>query len=100
MLRRPPRSTRTETLFPYPTLFRSVARLHRDLGEVARLVEVVAGDRVAGVEPVDALGPGDVEQYATRDDRADVVDPARSGACRGDGRRGEDRKSTRLNSSH
>src|SRR3546814_13515918 len=26
MLRRPPRSTRTYTLFPYPTLFRSVLR--------------------------------------------------------------------------
>src|SRR3546814_10819266 len=26
MLRRPPRSTRTDTLFPYPTLFRSTAR--------------------------------------------------------------------------
>src|SRR3546814_11071962 len=25
MVRRPPRSTRTDTLFPYPTLFRSVA---------------------------------------------------------------------------
>src|SRR3546814_11419225 len=25
MLRRPPRSTRTDTLFPYPTLFRSCA---------------------------------------------------------------------------
>src|SRR3546814_6100690 len=25
MLRRPPRSTRTDTLFPYPTLFRSTA---------------------------------------------------------------------------
>src|SRR3546814_16341691 len=33
MIRRPPRSTRTDTLFPYTTLFRSVAladhRLHR-----------------------------------------------------------------------
>src|SRR3546814_6506907 len=27
MLRRPPRSTRTDTLFPYTTLFRSVARV-------------------------------------------------------------------------
>src|SRR3546814_11927755 len=27
MIRRPPRSTRTDTLFPYTTLFRSVARL-------------------------------------------------------------------------
>src|SRR3546814_13351323 len=28
MIRRPPRSTRTGTLFPYTTLFRSVRRLH------------------------------------------------------------------------
>src|SRR3546814_7510923 len=27
MIRRPPRSTRTDTLFPYTTLFRSAARL-------------------------------------------------------------------------
>src|SRR3546814_12195802 len=33
MIRRPPRSTRTDTLFPYTTLFRSlVQRLHRRLG--------------------------------------------------------------------
>src|SRR3546814_4246492 len=29
MIRRPPRSTRTDTLFPYTTLFRSVARGHQ-----------------------------------------------------------------------
>src|SRR3546814_17703794 len=28
MLRRPPRSTRTDTLFPYTTLFRSLGPLH------------------------------------------------------------------------
>src|SRR3546814_16905023 len=28
MIRRPPRSTRTDTLFPYTTLFRSKARWH------------------------------------------------------------------------
>src|SRR3546814_2569952 len=28
MIRRPPRSTRTDTLFPYTTLFRSVELLH------------------------------------------------------------------------
>src|SRR3546814_19699698 len=28
MIRRPPRSTRTDTLFPYTTLFRSVAVVH------------------------------------------------------------------------
>src|SRR3546814_1234964 len=29
MIRRPPRSTRTDTLFPYTTLFRSIRRLAR-----------------------------------------------------------------------
>src|SRR3546814_14785487 len=28
MIRRPPRSTRTDTLFPYTTLFRSVGDIH------------------------------------------------------------------------
>src|SRR3546814_13659018 len=28
MIRRPPRSTRTDTLFPYTTLFRSFCKLH------------------------------------------------------------------------
>src|SRR3546814_11090607 len=35
MIRRPPRSTRTDTLFPYTTLFRSVAYSAR--GQVSRL---------------------------------------------------------------
>src|SRR3546814_2414053 len=37
MIRRPPRSTRTDTLFPYTTLFRSrvAARLRRDAGFAA-----------------------------------------------------------------
>src|SRR3546814_1109988 len=41
MIRRPPRSTRTDTLFPYTTLFRSLARragrahLGRHLGDPA-----------------------------------------------------------------
>src|SRR3546814_3893797 len=30
MIRRPPRSTRTDTLFPYTTLFRSLPRLRRE----------------------------------------------------------------------
>src|SRR3546814_17880432 len=31
MIRRPPRSTRTDTLFPYTTLFRSRGKTSRDL---------------------------------------------------------------------
>src|SRR3546814_6887559 len=36
MIRRPPRATRTDTLFPYTTLFRSIDDLLHDLG-VGRL---------------------------------------------------------------
>src|SRR3546814_8509817 len=44
MIRRPPRSTRTDTLFPYTTLFRSLSRLpgigvQRDQGQ-ERYVQV------------------------------------------------------------
>src|SRR3546814_3368105 len=47
MIRRPPRSTRTDTLFPYTTLFRSLARRHRPRrGQHA--VQVGGRDRVAG----------------------------------------------------
>src|SRR3546814_2672313 len=33
MIRRPPKSTRTDTLLPYTTLFRSRRRKHRDDGD-------------------------------------------------------------------
>src|SRR3546814_13787467 len=36
MLRRPPKSTRTDTLFPYTTLFRSVAGGQREVRERAQ----------------------------------------------------------------
>src|SRR3546814_6876886 len=35
MMRRPPRSTRTDTLFPYTTLFRSLTRRDIDAGALA-----------------------------------------------------------------
>src|SRR3546814_13986411 len=35
MIRRPPRSTRTDTLFPYTTLFRSIVAGHAHDGAVA-----------------------------------------------------------------
>src|SRR3546814_20372956 len=45
MIRRPPRSTRTDTLFPYTTLFRSFergvkVRTDSDLAEILAAVEV------------------------------------------------------------
>src|SRR3546814_15784 len=48
MLRRPPRATRTDTLFPYTTLFRSsVAVDHRRFGQGE--LQPVLGDVVAPV---------------------------------------------------
>src|SRR3546814_16201482 len=46
MIRRPPRSTRTDTLFPYPTLFRSWPfRAEIDVRPLARTL-IAAGTRV------------------------------------------------------
>src|SRR3712207_7881583 len=73
MIRRPPRST----LFPYTTLFRSLGDDHR------------AERHVAGVDP---LRHGE-------DVRHDVPVLAREPAT-GPAEPGQDRKSTRLNSSH
>src|SRR3546814_6675419 len=55
MLRRPPRSTRTDTLFPYTTLFRSAAD------------EVVT--RGAGIERLDLAHPVEVDDGAAVDPR-------------------------------
>src|SRR3546814_14772768 len=55
MIRRPPRSTRTDTLFPYTTLFRScaaastsIARI--DLGRVLRQPARMASDQLDALE--------------------------------------------------
>src|SRR3546814_2671806 len=57
MIRRPPRSTRTDTLFPYTTLFRSrqPGRLRHAQGILARLEQHGAG-RVRRGEPPAARG--------------------------------------------
>src|SRR3546814_17839258 len=83
MMRLPPRSTRTDTLFPYTTLFLSL-----QLG----LVEARVGHGDPEAHPVVALEAR--RQGRRGDDRA---------AAEGDRlahQRQGDRKSTRLNSSH
>src|SRR3546814_11611054 len=69
MIRRPPRSTRTDTLFPYTTLFRSFAG--RDVGDVAAVGNGLppGGDDVAG----DGGGRSQVAAFARRV-AAQVVD--------------------------
>src|SRR3546814_2014326 len=44
MLRRPPRSTRTDTLFPYPTLFRSFLERMTRWSEKLRQPTILLGD--------------------------------------------------------
>src|SRR3546814_15910572 len=50
MIRRPPRSTRTDTLFPYTTLFRSVPEASSQ-GAAARRPRRPPGDRFRAVPP-------------------------------------------------
>src|SRR3546814_19643085 len=90
MIRRPPRSTRTDTLFPYTTLFRSVLKkggcsrgcsgfaLH-GLG-VAKAARSKQINR-AGVELAGRTAPRAVQSFRLKQPHPD-------------------RKSTRLNSSH
>src|SRR3546814_11677463 len=75
MIRRPPRSTRTDTLFPYTTLFRSKI-LDQDVGFANQLFQ---NRQTVGVLEVQGQG-----FLVTR-----LNEPPQG-----------DRKSTRLNSSH
>src|SRR3546814_1223117 len=111
MIRRQPRSTRTDTLFPYTTLFRSVAipritavRIERPadrpfdaaliVGEILRARKEVRGRARAVADLfLEVIGEaaGKLEHRLGRDvfdDQLGRAFPAK------------DRKSTRLNSSH
>src|SRR3546814_6010998 len=46
MIRRPPRSTRTDTLFPYTTLFRSMAKAADEISHWAEYDYIVINDDV------------------------------------------------------
>src|SRR3546814_20615229 len=74
MIRRPPRSTRTDTLFPYTTLFRSC----RDLGIETVVVHSDADAEMPFVQAADAAvrlrGNSPAETYLRADP---VLEPAR-----------------------
>src|SRR3546814_8368225 len=97
MIRRPPRSTRTYTLFPYTTLFRSVLTYGFDMfggkatlsananytkNQVTRAGPLIAGDRERLLELEDFVP--DWKGGVNFNYQGDRID----------------RKSTRLNSSH
>src|SRR3546814_10197038 len=60
MIRRPPRSTRTDTLFPYTTLFRSLFAAHQDErgGAIVEAGRVSGGDRALLLERGTQPGKG------------------------------------------
>src|SRR3546814_10992041 len=93
MIRRPPRSTRTDTLLPYTTLFRSGHREGGDLGSESepegwfehagrdgqgddvvtdRPTQVLA--HLAGCAPADLQGDGDIEGVAAHEDDVSGLD--------------------------
>src|SRR3546814_5721821 len=104
MILRPPRSTRTDTLFPYTTLFRAIAVF---IAEPAEQAGVGAGQRklclagkidVVAAEIILFRHPSQLQPQRDRADRRaeralglEIIDAAAAGI---------DRKSTRLNSSH
>src|SRR3546814_17465226 len=65
MIRRPPRSTRTDTLFPYTTLFRSWGPLERFIYDEE---SALAGAPRANIPSIDLLGPVIIE-FGTEDQK-------------------------------
>src|SRR3546814_3617504 len=67
MIRRPPRSTRTDTLFPYTTLFRShadgqaVLRVAPQAGAQVILAAVVGRQVLGGDRGIELHGPVETE---------------------------------------
>src|SRR3546814_5732059 len=105
MIRRPPRSTRTDTLFPYTTLFRSchfgtgnyhpiTARIYTDLSfftanpKIGRDAAQLFNYITCYVTPVE-LNSLVISPLSLREKIYEEID-----------RESADRKSTRLNSSH
>src|SRR3546814_10088186 len=123
-IRRPPRSTRTDTLFPYTTLFRSEHRRQVDApaqmvrveaveelpeanvgqppaGAAAEFPALVARARIEdGVEdrPIQDARDDEVEQVESKRRQGDVERRAQKVRPHPVDRAAEDRKSKRLNS--
>src|SRR3546814_14139072 len=57
MIRRPPRSTRTDTLFPYTTLFRSLRQIATPPGDIER--RRIRPPEIPGVAPQFAQREGE-----------------------------------------
>src|SRR3546814_15518378 len=111
MIRRPPRSTRTDTLFPYPTLFRSAAadaETEAPLlapGQQRRAIDAQDQPVALGQRPAFEVGAVHDHRPAPHPDDAararqalERIDPLADQIVAF--LKDQDRKSTRLNSSH
>src|SRR3546814_16664058 len=87
MLRRPPRSTRTDTLFPYTPLFRSGSIKHDVSVPVSRVPEFIRAANAAVEALIPGCRPCPFGHIGDGNIHYNVSQPV-------------DRKSTRLNSSH
>src|SRR3546814_19807454 len=103
MIRRPPRSTRTDTLFPYTTLFRSLAdAAHAGEDEAMRQAAAVDGvgqgahQGFLAHQVREGGRPVLARQHAVEAVAREAVGFSLAGGVAHAG----DRKSTRLNSSH
>src|SRR3546814_1903255 len=70
MIRPPPRSTRTDTLFPYTTLFRSTFGVQHALSASYQRARTLVGEQFLG----QFLGPGDRHRRRRRQRRQQVMD--------------------------
>src|SRR3546814_17435597 len=98
MIQRPTRSTRPDTLFPYPTLFRSAPV--KDT--LFLLNEVLGIERYANLPGFANATPDMVEAVLTEAAKfcEEVLFPLNYSGDQQGCTRHEDRKSTRMNSSH
>src|SRR3546814_19121036 len=62
MIRRPPRSTRTDTLFPYTTLFRSASIVETRI-PLDSIFQVLGNELVDAGDPVGRIDEGIVWNY-------------------------------------
>src|SRR3546814_6858468 len=107
MIRRPPRSTRTDTLFPYTTLFRSALTAAADPFTWLPAA-TAAGIQIGGADDdIAEWAKEETPLFGARDTADDASDWLRVSSYAIYGAAGlaapapeEDRKSTRLNSSH
>src|SRR3712207_9432479 len=95
MIRRPPRST----LFPYTTLFRSKPLAPRPAGDSTGMPapDTLSEPTKTSALKIDGLITGTLPEGKTDASVADLVSEVKAPKASAEG---EDRKSTRLNSSH